>query len=194
MSVRCKDECTLNAGVTLVSLRTNTGIVYTVSKLSRNRIPYVVMTVADLPAEDPHQLHWYLAHRVCSKFGWGTYYIARNHWWGESPGYKLVAKVRIAAEAIGLLKYNVSHPVFPAAIPARTAYWEKPGDPPRFIRIGPIRNSKKHPPNALSMVTRLAGASLPKRMKARGKGWQWRMAVLSRGMKKRSSYLPDLGD
>ncbi len=153
----------LYAGARLVSLRATTGIVYIVSKLSKNRIPYKVMTFADLPAEDPFQLHWYLAQRLCSKFGWGTYYISRNHFWGEPPGFKLVAKVRLAPEAIGLLKTDVSHPVFPALIPARTAWWEKPGDPPRFIRIGSVRNSKRQPPNARSMVARLAGANLPTR-------------------------------
>jgi hypothetical protein len=160
-------------------------VIYTASKRAKSGLPYVVMTFADLPAEDPHQLHWYLKERLCSKFGWGMYYFARNHYWGESPGWKLVAKIRLSQEAIGLFRTDTSHPVFPAAVPPRTAYWERTPDPPRFVRVGAIKRSKQGPPSTLRLMAKLQAGRLPQRIKSRGHGMEFIRNVLSKDLEEK---------
>ncbi len=154
-------------------------IVYIVSKLSKNGLPRVVKTVNDIPAEDPFTLHWYMKKRVCDFWGWGTCYIARNHDFGESPGWKLVAKLHLSKKGISLMKVDSSHPVFPGAVPDRYAYWEKTPNIPRFLKIGVV-NRVQRQPTASRIIKSLLANTMPKKMKARGKPgtWTWKLNFL----------------
>jgi hypothetical protein len=160
--------------------------VFTISKLSRNGRPYVLKTVSDLPCSTPHELHWYLWHRVCAFYGPGTFYVARSHDQGERRGFVLVAKIRISKEAIGLLRTDTSHSVFPNDPAGRQAYWEQGGDF-RWVRIG-LKKAQVPPSlgGALSRIT--AGDGIPQ-MKGRGirrarpGDWAWKINKLFKGTK-----------
>jgi hypothetical protein len=159
--------------------------VFTVSKLSKNGIPYVVKTMSDLQCESPKELHWFLKARICDYFGWGTYTIARSHGYGERRGWVLVCKVRLAREAITLLKTDPRHSVFNQELePYRTAYWESDPDF-RYVRVGLKRTQTR--PSLGSALAEYRGPSQVPEMRARGlkregrKGWAWRMNFLFKG-------------
>jgi hypothetical protein len=158
--------------------------VFTVSKLSKFGKPYVVKTLSDLQAESPKELHWFLKAKVCDFHGWGTYTIARSHGYGERRGFVLVAKIRIAKEAITLLLTDPRHSVFNQdSEPYRQAYWEKDPDL-RYVRVGLKRTQAR--PSLGSALAEYKGPNRVPEMKARGlkragrNDWAWKMNYLFR--------------
>lgn len=162
--------------------------VFTISKLSKNGRPYTLKTVSDLPASSAHELHWYLKNRVCDFYGWGTYYICRSHDYGERRGFVLVAKIRISKEAIGLLRVDTSHSVFPNDAAGRQAYWERGGDF-RWVRVG-LKKTQLPPSLGGALNQIRAGDGVPQ-MKGRGiRGakpgdWSWKINKLFKGTRPR---------
>jgi len=159
--------------------------VFTVSKSSKFGKPYVVKTLSDLQCESPKELHWFLKNRVCDFHGWGTYTIARSHGFGERRGWVLVCKVRLAKEAITLLKTDPSHPVFNQDTePYRQAYWEEDPDL-RYVRVGLRRTQTR--PSLGSTLDEYVGPNQVPVMKARGlkragrRDWAWKMNYLFKG-------------
>ncbi len=159
--------------------------VFTVSKLSKFGKPYVVKTLSDLQAESPKELHWFLKARVCDFHGWGTYTISRSHGYGERRGFVLVCKVRLAKEAITILKTDPTHPVFSEdSEPYRKAFWEEDPDL-RYVRVG-LRKTQVRP-SLGSALSDYRGPSHVPLMKARGlkragrRDWAWKMNYLFRG-------------
>jgi hypothetical protein len=158
--------------------------VFTVSKLSKNGRPYVVKTLSDLQCESPKELHWFLKNRICDFYGWGTFTIARSHGFGERRGWILVCKVRLAKEAITILKTDPTHSVFNQDLePYRKAFWEEDPDL-RFVRVGLKRTQAR--PSLGSALAEYRGPSKVPQMKARGlrragrRDWAWKMNYLFR--------------
>ena len=158
--------------------------VFTVSKLSKFGKPYVVKTLSDLQADSPKELHWFLKAKICDFFGWGTYTIARSHGFGERRGWVLVCKVRLAKEAITILKYDPSHSVFSQDLePHRKAFWETDPDL-RYVRVGLRRTQAR--PTLGSALSEYRGPTQVPLMKARGlkragrRDWAWKINYLFR--------------
>src|SRR5712692_9320840 len=130
--------------------------VFTVSKLSKNGRPYVVKTLSDLQCESPKELHWFLKNRICDYFGWGTYTISRSHGYGERRGFVLVCKLRIAKEAITILKVDPRHPVFSQDTePYRKAFWEESPDL-RYVHSG-LKKTEPRPSLGSTLAESRAG-------------------------------------
>ncbi len=138
-----------------------------ISKLSRNGLPYCV-TTNDLPAEDPKTLHWYLKQKVCEHHGWGTYTISRSHAYGETRGYKLVAKLRLSKEGITVLKNDPRYPVYPED-PYKHSFWEKGSL--RYVEVGLQRTRES--PSLTPTVSRFRTGDMVPLMKARGRRRDW---------------------
>lgn len=156
---------------------------YIVSKLSRNGRPYCVKTLSDFPCEDTYQLHWYMKERICQYHGWGTYYVTRSQAYGESKGYKLIVKLRLAKEAIGIMRVG-SSPVFPKE-QWRKPYWENPDQDLRLVKVG-LRRVHATPSLGTTLSKVQSGNVVP-RMKGRGMArarpgdWSWKLNRLFKG-------------